>query len=158
MRPFQAALDTPLDSPFSATLSVHGLRFTVCTPSKFYFKCYVILLRSPLPVFEGFLEYPSLQLNRVHHFEICDRHGRPQNARLMIKSGDCTSSTYVAIWAHGLALNIMTVPHCDSISESDLRITPTRAKGRLQKGKEEIQSRKCAIGNFWTKNSAALLG
>ena len=26
MRFFQAALDTPLDSPFSATLSVHGLR------------------------------------------------------------------------------------------------------------------------------------
>ena len=30
---FQAALDTPLDSPFSATLSVHGLHFTVCVPS-----------------------------------------------------------------------------------------------------------------------------
>ena len=29
MRLFQAALDTPLDSPFSATLSVHGLHFTV---------------------------------------------------------------------------------------------------------------------------------
>ena len=26
MRLFQAALDTPLDSPFSATLSVHGLQ------------------------------------------------------------------------------------------------------------------------------------
>ena len=35
MRLFQAALDTPLDSPFSATLSVHGLHFTVCAPSKF---------------------------------------------------------------------------------------------------------------------------
>ena len=33
MRLFQAALDTPLDSPFFATLSVHGLHFTVCTPS-----------------------------------------------------------------------------------------------------------------------------
>ena len=33
MRPFQAALDTPLDSPFSATLSVHGSHFTVCAPS-----------------------------------------------------------------------------------------------------------------------------
>ena len=32
--PFQAALDTALDSPFSATLSVHGLHFTVCAPSK----------------------------------------------------------------------------------------------------------------------------
>ena len=30
---FQAALDTPIDSPFSATLSVHGLHFTVCAPS-----------------------------------------------------------------------------------------------------------------------------
>ena len=30
MRLFQGALDTPLDSPFSATLSVHGLHFTVC--------------------------------------------------------------------------------------------------------------------------------
>ena len=30
---FQAPLDTPLDSPFSATLSVHGLHFTVCAPS-----------------------------------------------------------------------------------------------------------------------------
>ena len=29
MRLFQAALDTPRDSPFSATLSVHGLHFTV---------------------------------------------------------------------------------------------------------------------------------
>ena len=34
MRLFQAALDTPLDSPFSATLSVHGLHFTVCAPSR----------------------------------------------------------------------------------------------------------------------------
>ena len=32
MRLFQAALDTPLDSPFSATLSVHGLHFTACLP------------------------------------------------------------------------------------------------------------------------------
>ena len=30
---FQGALDTPLDNPFSATLSVHGLHFTVCAPS-----------------------------------------------------------------------------------------------------------------------------
>ena len=29
MRLFQAALDTLLDSPFAATLSVHGLHFTV---------------------------------------------------------------------------------------------------------------------------------
>ena len=36
MRLFQAALDTPLDSPFSATLSVHGLHFTVCAPSTLY--------------------------------------------------------------------------------------------------------------------------
>ena len=35
MRLFQAALDTPLDSPFSATLSVHGLHFMVCAPSNF---------------------------------------------------------------------------------------------------------------------------
>ena len=34
MRLFEAALDAPLDSPFSATLSVHGLHFTVCAPSK----------------------------------------------------------------------------------------------------------------------------
>ena len=34
MRLFQAALDTPRDSPFSATLSVHDLRFTVYAPSK----------------------------------------------------------------------------------------------------------------------------
>ena len=34
MRLFQAALDTPLDSPFSATLSVHSLHFTLGTPSK----------------------------------------------------------------------------------------------------------------------------
>ena len=33
MRLFQPALDTPLDSPSSATLSVHGLHFTVCAPS-----------------------------------------------------------------------------------------------------------------------------
>ena len=34
MRPFQAALDTCLDSPFFASLSVHGLHFTVYAPSK----------------------------------------------------------------------------------------------------------------------------
>ena len=34
MRLFQAALDTRLDSPFSATLSVHGLHFTVCALPK----------------------------------------------------------------------------------------------------------------------------
>ena len=33
MRLLQAALDTCLDSPFSATLSVHGLHFTVYAPS-----------------------------------------------------------------------------------------------------------------------------
>ena len=33
MRLSQAALDTPLDSPSSATLSVHGLHFTVYAPS-----------------------------------------------------------------------------------------------------------------------------
>ena len=36
MRLLQAALDTPLDSPFSATLSVHGLHFMVCAPSIFF--------------------------------------------------------------------------------------------------------------------------
>ena len=41
MRLFQAALDTPLDSPFSATLSVHGLHFTVCAPSIYVKKVYV---------------------------------------------------------------------------------------------------------------------
>ena len=35
MRLFQAPLDTSLDSTFSATLSVHGLHFTVCAPSKY---------------------------------------------------------------------------------------------------------------------------
>ena len=34
MHHFQAALDTPLDNLFFATLSVHGLHFTVCAPSK----------------------------------------------------------------------------------------------------------------------------
>ena len=33
MHPFQAALDTCLDSPFFASLSVHGLHFTVYAPS-----------------------------------------------------------------------------------------------------------------------------
>ena len=33
MRLSQAALDTCLDSPFLASLSVHGLHFTVCAPS-----------------------------------------------------------------------------------------------------------------------------
>ena len=45
MRLFQAALDTPLDSPFSATLSVHGLHFTVRAPS--------ILLEGLLQVLVG---------------------------------------------------------------------------------------------------------
>ena len=34
MRLFQAPLDTCLDSPFSASLSVHGLHFTVYAPSR----------------------------------------------------------------------------------------------------------------------------
>ena len=34
MRLFQAAVDTCLDSPFFASLSVHGLHFTVYAPSK----------------------------------------------------------------------------------------------------------------------------
>ena len=33
MHLFKAALDTPLDSPFFASFSVHGLHFTVCAPS-----------------------------------------------------------------------------------------------------------------------------
>ena len=33
MRLFPAALDTPLDSPFSTTLSVHGLHFMLYAPS-----------------------------------------------------------------------------------------------------------------------------
>ena len=33
MRLFQATLDTCLDSPFFASLSVHGLHFTVYAPS-----------------------------------------------------------------------------------------------------------------------------
>ena len=33
MRLFQVALDTCLDSPFFASLSVHGLHFTVYAPS-----------------------------------------------------------------------------------------------------------------------------
>ena len=32
MRLFQTALDTPLDSPFSTALPVHGLHFTVYVP------------------------------------------------------------------------------------------------------------------------------
>ena len=36
MRLFQAPLDTCLDSPLLASLSVHGLHFTVYTPSKFH--------------------------------------------------------------------------------------------------------------------------
>ena len=34
MRLLRAALDTPLDSPFSATLSVHGSYFTVVARTK----------------------------------------------------------------------------------------------------------------------------
>ena len=36
---FQVALDTPLGNPFSASLSVHGLHFTVCAPSNFWLEC-----------------------------------------------------------------------------------------------------------------------
>ena len=35
MRPFQAALDNCVDSPFFASLSVHGLHFPVYAPSNF---------------------------------------------------------------------------------------------------------------------------
>ena len=37
MRLFQAALDTCLDSPFFASLSIHGLHFTVYAPSNLQF-------------------------------------------------------------------------------------------------------------------------
>ena len=38
MRLFQAALDTCLGSPFFASLSIHGLHFTVYAPSKLFLK------------------------------------------------------------------------------------------------------------------------
>ena len=41
MRLFQAALDTPPYSPFTATLSVHGLHFTVYALSTDFFRIYV---------------------------------------------------------------------------------------------------------------------
>ena len=40
MRLFQAALDTCLDSPLFASLSVHGLHFTVYAPSKHMKPCF----------------------------------------------------------------------------------------------------------------------
>ena len=40
MRLFQAPLDTCLDSPFFASLSVHGLHFTVCELSSIYLGTY----------------------------------------------------------------------------------------------------------------------
>ena len=66
MRLFQGALDTPLDSPFSATLSVHGLHFTVCAPLKnlsMHFKierCEMPALRFGLSLQSG-LRCDSLQ-------------------------------------------------------------------------------------------------
>ena len=52
VRLFQAALDTPLDSPFSATLSVHGLHFTVCGPSIQHFSEQFIFLQRCHPKIE----------------------------------------------------------------------------------------------------------
>ena len=48
MRLFQAPLDTCLDSPFFAGLSVHGLHFTVYAPSTF------VLLAIPFTFENGF--------------------------------------------------------------------------------------------------------
>ena len=56
MRLFQAALDTCLDTPSFASLSVHGLHFTVYAPSRNsrhfscrHFSCLSFLLPSPFP-------------------------------------------------------------------------------------------------------------
>ena len=81
MRLFQAALDTCLDSPFFASLSVHGLHFTVYAPSilpwpilcrqhvqgKFYTQRFSntsfgrTLLRPKPSVFQRFMRFPVFE-------------------------------------------------------------------------------------------------
>ena len=55
MRLFQAPLDTCLDSPFFASLSVHGLHFTVYAPSSnFQYAIFVLEFAGPLVSKRGF--------------------------------------------------------------------------------------------------------
>ena len=61
MRLFPAAPDTPLDSPFSATLSVHGLHFTVYAPSNLW----------ELPIFDPSLRFANI--GRIVH-NMTDTH------------------------------------------------------------------------------------
>ena len=56
MRLFQAALDTCLGSPFFASLSVHGLHFTVCAPSIITLTTHTPLIKGVEP---GLLRTPS---------------------------------------------------------------------------------------------------
>ena len=60
MRPFQAPLDTCLDSPFFASLSVHSLHFTVYALSK----CTTNTHTSEDPA----LENPSNSVKSNEHF------------------------------------------------------------------------------------------
>ena len=49
MRLFQAPLDTCLGSPFFASLSVHGLHFTVYAPSRYQNQSFSGVLSGPFP-------------------------------------------------------------------------------------------------------------
>ena len=53
MRLFQAALDTCLGSPFFASLSVHGLHFTVYVPSMEDVQFPHLIFRNELPATVG---------------------------------------------------------------------------------------------------------
>ena len=74
MRLFQAALDTPLDSPFSATLSVHGLHFTVYLPSiKFGLLACPMTVRAEKKKKNDFLRFLFISSS---HFTLPQKGGR----------------------------------------------------------------------------------
>ena len=99
---FQAPLDTPLDSPFSATLSVHGLHFTVCALSTYLVgpkKCRKIPAkfpaRSPSPpekITDELLHWIDLQERRENPF--CFQSGG--NKRDKLKGTNARDSQFFA--------------------------------------------------------------
>ena len=91
MRPFQAALDTPLDSPFSATLSVHGLHFTVCATWKCDFSCDLY------PFFYGFRGDVGCDFASAVRFQIVVRFEIAQRFRFAIWASKCQTEVRTCI-------------------------------------------------------------
>ena len=79
MRLFQAALDTCLNSPFFASLSSHGLHFTVYAASSFGFLLVFSVYFLGVPEFQAevrFFQHFSLDIPGPAIPDLCSRRGR----------------------------------------------------------------------------------